>query len=146
MATIRDVLSTKGSADVIFISPQTTVVEAAQTMNERRIGAVVVVQGERVRGIFTERDVLRRVVATCRDPAGTPVEQVMTQEVVCGTLETTVEEARSVFKNRRIRHLPVVDAQQRIAGMISIGDLNAYEANVKETTIRFLHEYLYGST
>jgi CBS-domain-containing membrane protein len=88
--------------------------------------------------------VLRRVVAERRDPMVTTVAQVMTTEVLCCTLETTVEEARGVMKNRRIRHLPVVDADNRLRGLISIGDLNAHQATAQEQTIHLLHEYLYG--
>ena len=70
----------------------------------------------------------------------------MTAEVLCCTQETTVEEARGVMKNRRIRHLPVVDGGRRLQGLVSIGDLNAHEATSQEQTIYLLHEYLYGRT
>jgi CBS domain-containing protein len=68
----------------------------------------------------------------------------MTEEVVCGTLETSIEEARGAMKNRRIRHLPLVDDDRRLLGMISIGDLNAHEIDGHEQTIHLLQEYLYG--
>ena len=68
----------------------------------------------------------------------------MTMEVLCCTLETTLEEVRGVMKNRRIRHLPVVDGDHRLEGLVSIGDLNAHEATSQEQTIYLLHEYLYG--
>jgi CBS domain-containing protein len=144
MATMQDLLKPKGS-QVYSIGPGASVLEAAIQMNDRRVGALVVVDRGRVAGIFTERDVLRRVVAQRLDSAAVRVGEVMTTEVVCCTLGTSIEEARAVFKNRRIRHLPVVDDHQQIAGLISIGDLNAYESTEKETTIRFLREYLYGT-
>ena len=68
----------------------------------------------------------------------------MTNEMICCEADTTLEEARSVMKNRRIRHLPVVDKTSRLIGLISIGDLNAYNANTQEQTIHVLEQYLYG--
>ncbi|MAE66853.1 MAG: inosine-5-monophosphate dehydrogenase [Phycisphaeraceae bacterium] len=144
MATIADVMQTKHH-HVFTVSPSTTVLDAAKLMNEEHIGAVVVVDGEQVAGIFTERDVMRRIVARQLDPSTVAVCEVMTRDVACCTQDTRVDEARAVFKNHRIRHLPVIDERHRMAGMISIGDLNAYLASEQDTTIRFLHEYLYGA-
>src|SRR5262245_24443076 len=108
MATVNDILADKGS-QVFTTGKSATVLEAALVMNEHRIGALVVLEDGRVAGMFTERDVLRRVVAERRDPVATPVAEVMTHEVVVCTPATPLEEARGVMKNRRIRHLPVVD-------------------------------------
>ena len=144
MPSVKDILKVKGS-QVHKIGPDVSVLDAAMLMNDNKIGALVVVEGDQVRGIFTERDVLRRVVAKQLNPAEVNIGQVMTKEVACCRVDTNVSEAQSVFKNRRIRHLPVLDDQHRMVGMISIGDLNAYHANEQETTIRFLHEYLYGT-
>ncbi len=145
MATVNDVLSAKGPY-VLSIGPDATVLAAALLMNEHKVGAVVVIEAGHVRGMFTERDILRRIVAERRDPAATIVEQVMTAEVVCCTRETPVEEARAIMKTRRIRHLPVVDEARRICGLVSIGDLNAHEVTARDVTIHYLHEYLYGQT
>ena len=145
MAKVRDILAGKGS-DVFSIDADVSVLQAAQLMNRHKIGALVVLKHDKLAGIFTERDVLRRIVAEQRDPAETPITNVMTTEVACCGADTSIDEARSVMKNRRIRHLPVVDHEMRLEGMISIGDLNAYYANSQEVTIRFLHEYLYGRT
>ncbi len=143
MASVNEILAEKG-AQVVSIKSGATVLMAAKLMNEHKIGALVVLDQDKLAGIFTERDVLRRIVAEQRDPAATPVSEVMTAQVACCGPDTTIDEARSVMKNRRIRHLPVVDGQMRLEGMVSIGDLNAYHANTQEMTIRFLHEYLYG--
>jgi len=113
-------------------------------MNEHKIGSLVVLDEERVVGIFTERDVLERVVGEQRDPTSTHVGDVMTTEVVCCTAKTTIDEARGAMKNRRIRHMPLVDEDGHLQGMISIGDLNAYEASNQENTIYMLQEYIYG--
>jgi CBS domain-containing protein len=144
MATLRDILSRKGP-HVFTIGPGASVMDAATLMNEHKIGALVVIDdGRGVVGMFTERDVLRRVVGEQRDPVTTRVEDVMTTEVACATPETTVEEARGAMKNRRIRHLPLVDEDRRLTGLISIGDLNAYQTSDHEYTIYMLQEYLYG--
>src|SRR5437667_2183113 len=142
MATIREILAHKGS-QVFTIGKGATVVDAAVLMNEHRVGAPVVTDEGRVVGMFTERDVLRRVVGERRDPAETLVADVMTLEVLCCTAATTIEEARGVMKNRRIRHLPVVDGEHCLQGLVSIGDLNAYQSTSQEQTIYLLHEYLY---
>jgi len=143
MATVREILTKKGS-QVLSIGKQATVLQAALLMNEHKVGALVVIDNDRVEGIFTERDVLRRVVGEQRDPARSLVDEVMTKEVLCCTPDTSLEEARGVMKNRRIRHLPVVDGDARLIGFLSIGDLNAHEATSQEQTIYLMQEYLYG--
>jgi CBS domain-containing protein len=143
MTAVRDILAKKGS-QVFTIGQGATVREAATLMNEHKVGALVVTDDGRVVGMFSERDVLRRVVGERRDPDQTRVGEVMTTEVFCCTHETTIEEARGAMKNRRIRHLPVVDGDQRLHGLVSIGDLNAHEASTQEQTIHLMQEYLYG--
>jgi CBS domain-containing protein len=143
MATVKDLLSIKGSA-VSSIHPEATVYEAAERMNEKKIGALVVMDEGRLIGMFTERDILQRIVAQRRDAGTTLVRDVMSIEVVCCRLDTTLDEARGVMKNRRIRHLPVVDASERLLGLVSIGDLNAYQNTAQEQTIHLLQQYIYG--
>ncbi len=96
--------------------------------------------------MFTERDVLRRIVAEQRDAATVLVRDVMSTAVTCCEPEMSIDDARSVMRDRRIRHLPVVTSTGELLGMISIGDLNAYEVDGQQTTIHLLHEYLYGRT
>lgn len=142
MAQVQDILREKGS-EVLTIRPSATVQDAAGIMNEHKVGALVVMDQGRIQGIVTERDVLRRVVAVRLDPAMTLVQDVMTLEVICAQSQTSLEEARWVFKKHRIRHLPVVE-DGRLVGVISQGDLNAYQAQAQQQTIHYLHEYLYG--
>jgi CBS domain-containing protein len=143
MPTVRDILAVKGP-HVQSIGPDATVLDAALLMNEHKIGSLLVMSGGRLIGIITERDLLARVVSQRRDPAETPVHAVMTTEVACCRPETTVDEARSVMKNRRIRHLPVLEESDQLLGLVSIGDLNAYLSHDQEVTIHVLHEYIYG--
>jgi CBS domain-containing protein len=143
MATVRDILAKKGS-QVWSIDGETSVLHAAQFMTKHQIGALLVLEGEHIAGMFSERDILQQVVADGRDPAHTRVADVMTVEVACCTPDTSLEEARGAMKNRRIRHLPVVDGDERLLGIISIGDLNAFQVADQEQTIFLLNEYLYG--
>ncbi|MFN4259249.1 MAG: CBS domain-containing protein [Gemmataceae bacterium] len=143
MASIGDILDRKGS-HVHTIEPHATTLEAAERMNQHKIGCLVVVEEAHVRGVFTERDILQRIVAERRDSQATLVRDVMTTEVMCCRPDTSVDEARYVMKERRIRHLPVIDSDDRLVGLISIGDLNAHEVHSKETTIHLLHQYIYG--
>lgn len=143
MAQISDLLAKKGT-DVYTVAPTMTVLEATQLMNRQQVGALVVCAQRRVVGIFTERDVLRRVVAVEKSPSETTVGDVMTADIACARRETTLEEASAVMKNRRIRHLPVCDEAGHLQGLVSIGDLNAWEADGQETTIHFLSQYIHG--
>jgi CBS domain-containing protein len=143
MSRVRDILEKKGS-QVLSVGPEATVLQAAMLMNEHKIGSLVVLDQERIVGMFTERDVLRRVVGEQRDPACTKVVEVMSTEVACCSPQTAIEETRVAMKERRIRHLPVVDDDGRMLGLVSIGDLNAHEAATQEQTIFLLNEYLYG--
>ena len=134
------------SESVLTVGPGHTLREAATLMAARHIGSAVVHDPERQGpGIITERDILQRVVAQRRDPTHTPVAEVMTRQVVCCTPGTTIEELRGVMMTRRIRHIPVVE-DDRLFGLVSIGDLNAFNATSQERTIHFLQEYIYGQT
>lgn len=143
MATVQDVLKQKGS-QVLSIGANASVLDAALLMNEHRIGGLVVLRNAKIEGIITERDVLRRVVAKRVDPADIAVKDVMTKDVVCCRRDIKIEEARATFKNKRIRHLPVIDDQSKLVGMISIGDINGWKLEGQEKTIHYLKEYLYG--
>jgi CBS domain-containing protein len=143
MSTVRDILAVKGT-HVLSIGKDATVLDAAYLMNEHKVGALVVLHDGFVVGMFTERDVLRRVVGEHRDPVTTHVHEVMTTEVVCCTRDTPLDEARGAMKTRRIRHLPVCDGDRHVEGLISIGDLNAHQASDQEHTIYLMQEYLYG--
>ncbi|MFQ5491386.1 MAG: CBS domain-containing protein [Phycisphaerae bacterium] len=142
MSTAQAVLDSKGT-EVQTIDKSATVLDAARLMNDKRIGALIVSEGKKVMGIFTERDLLMRVVAKKLDPAQTPVHQVMTTPMACCTRKTKLTECKAVMTQKKIRHLPVVEGG-KLFGMISSGDLLAHEAADKDTTIEYLSEYLYG--
>lgn len=143
MATLGDILAVKGS-NVVEIGPHATAFEAALMMSEHKIGGLLVCNESGICGIVTERDILRKVVVQRRDSGATRVEEIMTPDVICGHPHTSLEEARVVMKERRIRHLPILNGQGKLCGIISIGDLNAHDATSKEMTIHLLHQYIYG--
>jgi CBS domain-containing protein len=141
VSTVRDLLARKGPA--VSVRPSTTVLEAAQIMGENGFGAVLVMDGDALIGIFTERDTLRRVVAAGRDPATTTVETVMTTSLFTCVPETSMEECGAIMSRHHIRHLPVVD-QSGLLGLVSIGDLLADRVREQEETIRYLNSYMFN--
>lgn len=142
MPSAQIILDRKGS-DVATIGKNASVLEAATLMNERRIGAVVVTAGDRAVGIFTERDILNRVVAAGCAADGTSVGEVMTSPMACCRRDTPLSDCKAVMTGKRIRHLPVVE-ESRLYGLISAGDILAHECADQQATIEYLHEYLYG--
>jgi CBS domain-containing protein len=142
MAIVQMILSAKGR-QVFTIGAADTVLAAANLMNERGVGGLVVTEGDRVAGIFTERDMLRRVVAALRDPAALPVREVMTAPVATCRPDTTLAECRAFMTEKRIRHLPVVD-EKGLCGIVTIGDLLAREVGEHEATIEYLNHYIHG--
>ncbi len=148
MGYVSDLLALKGGR-VLTISPDASVYEATAKMNQYKLGALVVVGRENPRrmvGIFTERDVLRRIVAQLRYPDLVSVGEVMTADVVTVTPDTTIDEASAIMQDRRVRHLPVLNEQEELAGVISIGDLNAWHVVQQKAQIEHLNDYICGRT
>lgn len=141
MATVREILARKGS-EVLTVAPESTVLEAAQLMNARGIGAVPVLELGALIGIFTERDLMRRVVAETLPPESTPIRQVMTPDPLTARPETTVEDCGALMTARRIRHLPVLGPGGLI-GIVTIGDLLAFQVSEQAATIAHLNSYVY---
>jgi CBS domain-containing protein len=144
LPSVSDIIAKKGR-DVATVSRETCVLDAVKEMNNRRIGAVVVINENRVVGVFTERDLLNRVVAKQLDVTQVLVNDVMSTPVACCQLSTELTEAQGVMTKKRIRHLPVVEGDD-LVGIISIGDLMARQVADQQNTIRYLNEYLYGRT
>jgi CBS domain-containing protein len=142
MACVKDILAKKGRR-VWTTSPSSNVLDATHVMNNHRVGALLVLEDDQVVGIFTERDVLTRVVAAGRAPERTTIADVMTSPVAYCTPDTPVDECKAIVTDQRIRHLPVMDGND-LVGMITSGDLLAFEATDYAQTIRFLEEYIHG--
>jgi len=137
---ITAILDRKGRT-VFSVAPSASVAEAVAEMNRNQIGSVVVLEAGRLLGIFTERDVLRRVVGAGLDPTKTRVNDVMTVGVQTITLATTIEETMVLFTEKRFRHLPVMDSGQ-LAGTISIGDITRWMADAHRAEAEHLKNYI----
>lgn len=139
-APITVILDRKGR-NVFSVTSTTSVADAVTEMNRQRVGSVLIIDGGRLMGIFTERDVLRRVVGEGIDPKRTRVGEVMTAGVMTITPEASIEETMVLFTEKRFRHLPVVD-QGRIVGTISIGDVTRWMADAHRAEAEYLKNYI----
>ncbi len=120
-----------------------TIADAVAEMNKNRIGCILVLDGGRIAGIFTERDVLRRVVGAGIDPKTVRVADVMTRNVHTITPDTTVEQTMALFAEKRCRHIPVVDGG-KLKGLISIGDISRWMADTSRAEADHLKNYIAG--
>jgi CBS domain-containing protein len=139
---VSSLLERKNSA-VRSVAPTTTVSDAVAEMNRNRIGSVLVIDEGHLAGIFTERDVLRRVVGASVDPRRTIVAEVMTEDLVAVNPSTTVAEAMEIFTERRCRHLPVLD-DGRLVGVLSIGDVTRWSVDHHRSEAEALKSYIAG--
>ncbi len=139
MKTLREIMR----PSFLFIVQRTdSVAEAVRAMNEHNVGIVVVLDGETLAGVFSERDVVRRVVAKGLDPARTPVGDVMTTELVVGEADENYQSAMRKMDQANIRHLPVV-AGGRLLSMLSIRDLMRVEMRDQGEELEYLRSYLF---
>jgi CBS domain-containing protein len=141
--TIATLLDQKGAGAIFTVPTTVTVAEAVQAMNTHKVGSVLVMNGLRLAGIFTERDVLRRVVCADVDPRFTPITKVMTTDIITVERSTTVQQVMDTFTEKRCRHLPVVENGQ-VVGVISIGDVSRWVANLERAEAESLRQYIAG--
>jgi CBS domain-containing protein len=139
---ISAILDRKGRA-VFAVAPTVTVAAAVAEMNRNRVGSVLVMEAGELVGIFTERDVLRRVVGAALDPSRTPLADVMSRGVMSIPPEATIEETMRLFTEKRFRHLPVMEAG-RLVGTISIGDVTRWMADMHRAEAEHLKNYITG--
>lgn len=121
MKLVKHILESKGN-DIYFTMPKESVLEAIKMMAEKKIGALLVMEDEKLSGIVSERDYARKVILLGKSSRETPVEQIMTAEVVVTAPQETVEKCMALMTEHRIRHLPVVE-NGKVVGVLSIGDL-----------------------
>jgi CBS domain-containing protein len=138
--TLREVLETKGNK-VFTIDVKSTVADAVQEMLEKAVGSVLVMQEGRVVGIFTERDVARRVAFRGLDPRSTPIAEVMTRHLAFIEPDTSVQTAIKIMSETHCRHLPVIHDGAPV-GVVSLGDLIRLETEELEAQITFLESYI----
>jgi CBS domain-containing protein len=140
--SISVLLEHKGKG-MVSVPPTVTVAQAAEEMNRRKVGSVLVMEGGRLVGIFTERDVLWRVVAAGLDPKTSLLGQVMTRNPITVEPTTSIQHVMNVFTEKRFRHMPVVD-RGRLLGLISIGDVLRWAADVHRQEAEQLKQYITG--
>lgn len=143
MTTIRQILEKKGH-EIAAVGPGETVYRALQMLAEHDIGALLVVDGERLLGIFSERDYARKVILEGRSSLDTPIRDVMVTSLVTAAPDELVDHCMSVMTDKRIRHLPVLD-DGKLVGLVSIGDLVKSVIDEQKSTIDQLVDYVSGS-
>lgn len=143
METVRHLLQEKGNR-VWSIQPGASVYEALERMAERDIGALLVMEGDSLAGIFSERDYARKIVLHGKSSADTPVSEVMTSEVVCISPDHRIENCMALMTEKHIRHLPVLE-EGKVVGVISIGDVVKEVIAEQEFVIEQLENYITGT-
>lgn len=145
MASINQLLQNKGN-QVWSVNPDDTVLKALETMAEKNIGAVIVLEADgTLCGIFSERDYARKVVLNGRSSKTTPIREVMTSEVYYLRPQDSVERCMALMSEKRFRHLPVLDENKQVAGMISIGDVVKTIIAEQKLLINHLEDFITGT-
>lgn len=143
MKTVAQLLKLKGASPVHTISPDQLVLEALRLMAERNVGALPVVEGERVVGVISERDYARKMVLQGRSSAGTPVRTIMSAPVITVGLGHSLDACMAIMTDSHLRHLPVVEGGQ-LVGLLSIGDLVKEAIAEQASLIEQLQQYIRG--
>jgi CBS domain-containing protein len=142
MMNVRQLLDRKGR-EVFSVAPAAAVLEAIRVMAERHVGALLVMQGDELTGIVSERDYARKVILKGRSSADTPVRDIMSTPVLTVQPEATVEKCMQLMTEHRVRHLPVVEGR-RVVGMVSIGDLVKAVMADQQQQIQQLESYIHS--
>lgn len=142
-ATVKQMLQDKPSATVITVAPDCTVYDAISIMAGKDISALLVTEGERLVGIFTERDYARKVILQGRSSRDTPIGDLMTQNLLTISPNQTVDDVMAIMTNNRIRHLPVVE-KGKLIGIVTIGDAVKTVMDEQKRTIEQLSSYISG--
>ena len=143
MAQVSDILDAKGH-DVLRIDGAATVLDAVKAMVEGNVGALIVTEGGQLAGIVTERDYLRRVTLEGRDERTTPVRDIMSAPFVYVGTDVSIDECMAIMTERRFRHLPVLDDERELVGIVSIGDVVKFQSQEQGVQIKFLTEFISG--
>jgi CBS domain-containing protein len=139
MTSVRRILDRK--PEVYTLPPDATVLEALKLMANRNIGAVLIMAGEKLVGLFSERDYARKVILAGKHSADTTVREVMTARVVCVAQNSSAEECMAVMTEQRVRHLPVLE-DNRVIGLVSIGDVVRVMLEAQRFEIEQLQRYI----
>jgi len=143
MKTVAHILKSKPDQSVYTITPTASVLDALKLMAEKNVGALLVMDGEKIAGIITERDYARKIILRGRSSKDTPVHDIMTSSVMCVRPEQTSEECMMLMTENRLRHLPILD-NGKLVGLISIGDLVKDIISEQQFIIEQLEHYIAG--
>ena len=143
MKTLRQLIEGK-SRKLAYVSPEQSVLRALEIMAEIDVGALLVLDGERLAGVFSERDYARKVILQGKASRTTPVSEVMTGKVIYVTPDRTVEECMAIMTEKHIRHLPILDENKIVIGIISIGDVVKEMVSHQKFIIGQLENYITG--
>ena len=143
MKTVAELLRTKPTRAIVKVSPGQSVLEAIKVLASENIGAAIVMAGDRLAGIFSERDYTRKVILKGRSSDSTRVEEIMTANVVVVSPRTKTRDCMALMTEKNIRHLPVVD-EGRVIGMVSIRDIVGDIIADQDFTIEQLEHYISG--
>ena len=142
MKTVKEILQAKAQK-LLSIAPDASVLDALRLMAEKEVGALVVLEGERLAGIFSERDYARKVILQGKSSKDTAVREIMTHKVVCVQPEQSIEDCMALMTDKRIRHLPVLE-DQTVVGVISIGDVVKEVISEQRFVIEQLEHYIHS--
>jgi len=142
MKLVQHLLDTKGR-DIISITPEASVLDAIKLMAERGVGSLLIMQGDELLGIITERDYARKVIIKGRASESTEVREIMTTDICSATSQQTISDCMELVTERKIRHLPVID-DGVVTGMLSIGDLVRSKISEQQEEITQLGQYISG--
>ncbi|MBM3117602.1 CBS domain-containing protein [Jeongeupia naejangsanensis] len=142
MKNARHLLAEKQISGTLSIAPDATVYQALQLLAEMNIGALLVMEGDNLVGMFSERDYARKVVLMGKTSSGTPVSEIMTRKLICVPPTATIDECMALITEKRIRHLPVIE-NDRVLGVLSIGDLVRETIADQQFTIDQLVYYIH---
>lgn len=142
MITVQQLLQRKTRQGFIFVAPETSVLTALQLMAEHNIGALLVMDQGMLAGVFSERDYARRVVLHGLSSANTPVQAVMSGHVLYVSPDDSIDCCMALMTDKHVRHLPVVDGQEKVIGLISIGDVVSAIIRHQQFTIEQLERYI----
>lgn len=145
MQTLISQLLMEKGREVLTIAPAATVFEAVKLMDEKNVGSLVILNSrDRIAGIFVERDALQRVLLAGKSAMTEPVQAVMTRKVIVARPEMTVDQCLALMTEQRVRHLPVIDQEQKLVGLVSMGDLVKFISAEQMAMIRNLENYIEG--
>jgi CBS domain-containing protein len=140
MKTVNNIVQNNFKS-IYSVSPETSVLDALQVMMDKNISALLVMEGSKLKGIFTERDYARKIILVGKSSKQTPIKEVMTDKLITIELSTSIDHCMQIMTDRRIRHLPIIE-NGLVIGIISIGDLVKFVIEDQQQTIVQLQNYI----